>query len=96
MSAYNNPDWAECYDLWVRILFGDGPVEDIPVFCSILQSIVNSSSNPSSSITIVDIGTGSGRVPVHLLDTIQKNGDKSFEVWGTEPSSAMLDRAKRA
>ena len=70
MSAYHNVDWAEYYDLWVRVLFGTGPMKDIPVFASILSDIVasNLSSSPThtnnkeTSISIVDIGTVSGRV----------------------------------
>jgi hypothetical protein len=105
MSAYHNADWAECYDLWVRFLFGTGPMEDIPVFASILSDIVasNLSSSPTptknmdleTSISIADIGTGSGRVLICLQDAIMSVKGRVFQVWGLEPSAAMLDRAKR-
>lgn len=94
MSAYHNPDWAECYDLWVRLIFGDGPVEDLAVFEDILRDIIN--AQPLDSyISVVDVGTGSGRVLLSLQDIFQKNLKRHFEVWGLEPSSPMLDRAKR-
>jgi len=97
MAAYYNTDWAECYDLWVRTIFGDGPVEDIPVFTSILSDIATKRTESSSadSITIVDVGTGSGRVLVDLQDTMAKVEGTKLEVWGLEPSESMLERAKR-
>lgn len=94
MSAYHNPDWAECYDLWVRSLFGDGPAEDMPVFETLLEDTLRKADR-NSSVTIVDLGTGSGRVLVGLQDVISKHQEPKFEVWGLEPSSAMLERAKR-
>jgi SAM-dependent methyltransferase len=94
MSAYHNPDWAECYDLWVRTIFGNGPAEDMPVFETLLQNTLNK-VEPNSSVSIVDLGTGSGRVLVGLQDVMRKHEGTKFEVWGLEPSSAMLERAKR-
>lgn len=94
MSAYHNPDWAECYDLWVRSIFGDGPVEDMAVFESLLEDQLTK-SNQKTSFSIVDLGTGSGRVLIGLQDVMRKHEETRFEVWGLEPSSAMLERAKR-
>lgn len=94
MAAYHNPDWAECYDLWVELLFGSGPAEDIPIFKKILHEIV--ASKPSgSTISIIDVGTGSGRVLTELQNAMHETSDRKFIVWGTEPSKPMLDRAKR-
>jgi SAM-dependent methyltransferase len=94
MSAYHNPDWAECYDLWVREIFGEGPAEDIALFEELMQHTL-SKAQPDATISVVDLGTGSGRVLVGLQDVIGKSKDMTFKVWGLEPSSAMLDRAKR-
>lgn len=80
-------------------------MEDIPVFTSILSDIVASNlsspptptnnKDPETSISIVDIGTGSGRVLIHLQDAIMRTKSRAFQIWGLEPSAAMLDRAKR-
>jgi SAM-dependent methyltransferase len=51
--------------------------------------------NRKPSLSIVDLGTGSGRVLIGLQDAMWKHGETKFEVWGLEPSSAMLERAKR-
>ena len=94
MAAYHNSDWAECYDLWVRHLFGNSPAEDIPVFVNQLKSIAETKS-PGSPISIIDIGTGSGRVLIDLQTAMQEIPGRKFDIWGTEPSGAMLERAKR-
>ena len=94
MAAYLNADWAECYDLWVHWLFGDGPAEDIPVFAHLLQDIAEMKP-PGAPITIVDLGTGSGRVLIDLQAAMQKIRGRKFELWGVEPSAPMLDRAKK-
>jgi SAM-dependent methyltransferase len=105
MSAYHNSDWAECYDLWVRQLFGAGPAEDIPIFGELLKNSL-SRYPPGSVFRIVDIGTGSGRVPIDLQRCIRQNQlhdhlhneDEppfSFSILGMEPAAAMLRRARR-
>ncbi|KAH7384697.1 hypothetical protein BKA66DRAFT_462689 [Pyrenochaeta sp. MPI-SDFR-AT-0127] len=94
MAAYHDSDWAECYDLWVRRLFGEGPAEDIPIFEKILHDIV--ASKPSDlEISIIDVGTGSGRVLIDLRNVMHEMHGRKYQVWGTEPSAPMLDRAKR-
>ncbi|KAF2243798.1 hypothetical protein BU26DRAFT_509572 [Trematosphaeria pertusa] len=94
MSAYHNPDLAECYDPCVRFSFGDGPAQDVPIFEGNLQGIML--SRPADAkVNIVSIGTRSGRVPIHLLDIVKGNGDSEFTITGIMPSSAMLDRARR-
>ena len=105
MSAYHNPDWAECYDLWVRYLFGDGPAEDIPVIEALLKELLAGTRQPN--FKIIDIGTGSGRVPIYLQRCIREHSlhlppagsvfqdPITFDIVGIEPASAMLDRAQR-
>lgn len=104
MSAYHNDDWAECYDLWVDLLFGTGPSEDIPVFETILKQTLADTTR--STLKIVDLGTGSGRVPIYLQRCVREKSlhlymnnaaaiPVSFEILGLEPSIAMLNRAKR-
>ncbi|EON67533.1 hypothetical protein W97_06901 [Coniosporium apollinis CBS 100218] len=78
MDAYHNADWPECYDLWVRHLFGAGPSEDVPIFRRVLQDVLRNrvqNEPPQSSakpqyLNIVDIGTGTGRVLCDLFDFI--------------------------
>ncbi|KAF2468567.1 uncharacterized protein BDR25DRAFT_394801, partial [Lindgomyces ingoldianus] len=82
MATYHNPNWAECYDLWVTMLFGDGPVEDIPVFEGILKEIQH------CRLDVEDEGS----TPMTIF--MRKTGCK-FEIWGTEPGAPMLERAKR-
>jgi SAM-dependent methyltransferase len=102
MAAYHNDNWTECYDLWVRELFGDGPTEYIPMFKSVLDDIIQHVARISESelryspITIVDVGTGSGRVPAALLEWLIKKGKRrEFDIVGVEPSLEMLKRAER-
>lgn len=76
MDAYHNADWPECYDLWVRHLFGPGPSEDVPIFHRILQDVLRlkaqnqfpPSSAKSQYLNVIDIGTGTGRVLRNLFD----------------------------
>ncbi|KAJ9640950.1 hypothetical protein H2201_002184 [Coniosporium apollinis] len=78
MDAYHNADWPECYDLWVRHLFGSGPSEDVPIFRRVLQDVLRhiaQNKPPQSSakqryVNIIDIGTGTGRVLRDLFDCI--------------------------
>ena len=107
--AYHSTSWPECYDLWVRAIFGDGPAEDGPVFTSALKSTL-SNHDAQSPVVVLDIGTGTGRVLFHLIEAIEHEGlhirdnnnsssdaasPQRFQLIGSEPSQSMLDRAQR-
>jgi SAM-dependent methyltransferase len=99
MDAYHNHDWPECYDLWVRFLFGDEPSYDTSLFTEHLGHLWNRSR--SDTFTVVDVGCGTGRT-IRDLCTFAKadkqinNGslNRRLRLIGADPAVAMLERAK--
>jgi SAM-dependent methyltransferase len=94
--AYAFVEWPEFYDLWVESLFGPGPAEDIAVFSKCLQGMINRAF-PNQIITVLDVGTGTGRVIKDLCwaPTIKvpPNNGPLIKFVGMDHSNAMLIRA---
>lgn len=106
-SAYDNPLWAEFYDLWLAHLFGSGSFADIDFFASLLEKCIHSAMTEGRKhINVLDIGAGSGRVVKDLVRAfITKHGldfndndqlietPMTFNFISLDTSQAMLDRA---
>jgi SAM-dependent methyltransferase len=92
--AYSTPEWPEFYDLWVENLFGPGPAEDAAVFQNVLENLV--AATPSEDIiTVLDLGTGTGRVIRDLTHAVTLRHDTArFRFIGVDHSRFMLDRAR--
>ena len=96
--AYSSSEWPEFYDLWIESIFGPGPAEDIAVFSKCLQSMIDDAL-PNQIITVLDVGTGTGRVIKDLCWTsmikVPPNDGPVVKFVGMDHSSAMLSRAMR-
>jgi SAM-dependent methyltransferase len=101
-DAYSNADWAEFYDLMVEEYFGNQPSQDAALFFRILKS-VQATIPEEEAVTILDIGAGTGRVIIQLLESIARakndgsqHGElySSFHFIAEDNGQAMLDRAR--
>jgi SAM-dependent methyltransferase len=115
--AYSAPEWPEFYDLWVESLSGPGPYEDARIFWNALRDIIaahrESKFSPSNIpdgkevITVVDLGTGTGRVINGLVAAMvaesqaeakAEEGESSrviIRLVDVDHSKAMLKRARK-
>ncbi|PLB44470.1 hypothetical protein P170DRAFT_503219 [Aspergillus steynii IBT 23096] len=94
-NFYDTKYLAEYYDLWTASHLP--PVDlhsDAPTYLTALREALQ--DRPSSPFTILDIGTGTGRVLINLAnDAVSHRLDVShITLLGVDKESAMIDRAK--
>jgi SAM-dependent methyltransferase len=96
LYAYSKAEWPEFYDLWVEQLFGTGPSEDSPVFWEALQMLLDSRPE-GPPITVLDLGTGTGRVLKALVQNANDHQQLAgrVDLWGIDHSAAMIERAAK-
>jgi SAM-dependent methyltransferase len=71
-QAYQSAAWAEFYDLMVEHHFGSQPAPDAELFSSTLEKVLPSFLY-RDPVTILDIGSGTGRVIQDLLSSISRH-----------------------
>lgn len=90
---YNSPYMAEFYDLLFEEHFARS--QDCQIYSTQLQSVCDQRSHPSQ-ITVLDIGTGTGRIIRSLINRKEKqDGDRHVRFIGLDISQDMLSRASR-
>ncbi|KAF1989812.1 hypothetical protein K402DRAFT_451981 [Aulographum hederae CBS 113979] len=109
-DAYHCPDWPEFYDLWVEALFRGDISSEVPLIAGLLHGVIDEVSDReecaakdgSIPINILDVGSGSGRVLVELVEHWWGEGGEGryldeeelhFRIIALEPSKAMMGRA---
>jgi SAM-dependent methyltransferase len=93
--AYTQSHFPEFYDLWTKHLFGTTS-SDEPVFNRYLLDSFNTPPD-GNEVVIVDLGTGTGRLPRALLQAIQApklSPSKATIIVGVDHSDSMLRRAE--
>jgi SAM-dependent methyltransferase len=99
-NFYDSPYLAEYYDLWVDTNKKALNVqEDAAIYLSAVRKSLETSPHqvsPDRPFTVLDVGTGTGRVVVNLAnDSIHAGLDLSnVELIGVDNEPAMIQRAK--
>ncbi|KKZ61506.1 hypothetical protein EMCG_00585 [[Emmonsia] crescens] len=101
-TFYDSAYLAEYYDLWAEKNAKNLDVKDgVPIYTSILTKHLSTrspSASPKDPLTIVDIGTGTGRVLINLANDAERDGLDLSNVHfiGVDNEKAMLERAEKA
>ncbi|KAF8463460.1 hypothetical protein BDZ91DRAFT_731642 [Kalaharituber pfeilii] len=110
--AYSIPGYSDFYDVWVESLFSPAnptdststlvKSEDTPLFSELLQQQLDLASNSErQTVSVVDLGTGTGRVVQELWRSViqsasgaQENAP-NIELYGVDHSTDMIRTAER-
>lgn len=95
ISPYADEHYIDFYDAHVAKFWKPGNDSDIELVWECLKGILRSKDRPSP-ITVVDMGTGTGRIIRGLFSNATKEGIKKLDAkfYAVDPGSGMLKRGK--
>ncbi|MCJ1276053.1 hypothetical protein MMC21_003858 [Puttea exsequens] len=94
MSPFADEHYTDFYDAHILKFMKPGPGSDIELIWDTLHKLLLKSR--SSSLNVVDMGVGTGRVLRGLLEIAHSQGIEKLDVkfFGVDPGRAMLERGK--
>ena len=96
LMPYSTDCFAEFYDLWAYKWVLGKQFPDITIYWEAILSAMKSHEGQEGPITVVDIGSGTGRA---LRDVLERARDSetllpNVNFWATDPGEAMLRRGE--
>ncbi|KAL2629670.1 hypothetical protein R1flu_014356 [Riccia fluitans] len=95
LYSYFQPSFVDFYDMMVETCFGGIHSTDVQEFCTLFKHRLESSSAKAPEFRTVDLGTGTGRCILALLNSLQegKISQKDLHFLGLDNSEVMIKRA---
>ncbi|KAA8909914.1 hypothetical protein TRICI_004299 [Trichomonascus ciferrii] len=98
MSRVEYLDTVEAYDKWAKVYDSDGnflqKLDDREMEVVLPEFLNKVRGGGSGLIKLIDLGCGTGRNTLKMIEHCNTKGQGEYEIVGLDPSGKMLDLAK--